>query len=328
MPLICAYMLVKETLKPAKPMISICLPVYNFIVTELANELISQAQEYNIDIEILIFDDASLSYFKERNAKIAVNPMVSYLELEQNLGRSKIRNRLADFARGNWLLFMDCDVIPANQKFLATYNSAINGAPVICGGIAYGDKPRTKELQLRWKYGIKRESKIASRRQMNPYASFLSGNFMIRKDVFNQIRFNERMSGYGHEDTLFGLDLKTKKIPIHHINNPIIHLGLEPCSEYLRKSEQGIINLVKLMDIVPDQQYNLKQNIKLLKFYCFLRRLGLTYPMQWVFTAFNPLIKKFLCNKRPSLFLFDFYKLGLISQVFVKSKKEVHEIQM
>lgn len=302
-------------------MISVCLPVYNFDVTELANELISQAQEYNIDIEILIFDDASHSYFKQHNAKIAINPMVQYLELDSNIGRSRIRNRLADFAKGTWLLFLDCDMLPTSKKFLANYNSEIDSANVICGGISYGPKPFSKELHLRWKYGMHRESKSASRRQANPYASFMSGNFMIRKDVFNQIRFNERMSGYGHEDTLFGLDLKTRKVSIQHINNTCLHLGIEPCYDYLAKTEQGIVNLVKLMDIVPEQRYNLKQNIKLLKYYCFFRRMGLTYPMQWFFTIFNPIIRSVLCANRQWLTLLDLYKLGLISQVFTKPKQ-------
>ncbi|PKP38904.1 MAG: glycosyltransferase family 2 protein, partial [Bacteroidetes bacterium HGW-Bacteroidetes-15] len=93
-------------------MISICLPVYNFDVNELTEDLLQQAREYNIDIEILVFDDASLSYYKKRNSGMASKSHIQYLEFDQNLGRSKIRNRLADFAKGNWLLFLDCDMVP------------------------------------------------------------------------------------------------------------------------------------------------------------------------------------------------------------------------
>ncbi|HNV81224.1 MAG: glycosyltransferase [Tenuifilaceae bacterium] len=299
-------------------MISICLPVYNYDITDLTDELLRQAKESNIDIEILVFDDFSISYYKKRNAAVSTLTNVSYLEFDQNLGRSKIRNRLADFAKGNWLLFMDCDVIPDSPQFLYNYNRAINEADVICGGIGYGPKPLNDKLLLRWKYGVRRESKNASRRQMSPHASFLSSNFMIKREVFHQIRFNEEISGYGHEDTLFGLDLKINNIPVYHINNPCIHLGIEPCFEYLAKTEKGIINLVRLLRIVPHQKKNLRRNIKLLRYYSFFRSIGLAYPLRWVFRVFNPIIRRLLCSTKPSIFLFDLYKMGLMAQVFNK----------
>ena len=301
-------------------MISICLPIYNFDVNELVDELLRQAREFNINIEILAFDDASLSYYKKRNTRISVNSNVHYLEFDYNLGRSRIRNRLADFAQGSWLLFLDCDMIPELPNFLNNYNSVIDQANVICGGTSYGPKPCKKELLLRWRYGVYKENKHAIRRQTRPYASFLSGNFMIRKDIFHQIRFNEAISGYGHEDTLFGLDLKRNKVPTLHIQNPCIHLGIEPCFDYLLKTEQGIINLVKLLSIVPQEKKNLRRNIKLLRVYHTFRILGLGYPLRWFFKVFNPLIRRVLCSNRPSTVLFDLYKLGMLAQLFKTDK--------
>jgi len=300
-------------------MITICLPIYNFDVTELVDELLHQARESNINIEILAFDDASLSYYKKRNSRISVNSNVHYLEFEYNLGRSRIRNRLADFAQGNWLLFMDCDMIPELPNFLNSYNSVIDQANVICGGTNYGPRPFKSELMLRWKYGVQRESKSALRRQTRPYSSFLSGNFMIRKSVFHDIRFNEAISGYGHEDTLFGLDLMRQKVPILHIQNPCIHLGLEPCFDYLIKTEQGIINLVKLLSIVPHEKKSLRQNIRLMRVYSTFRAFGLGYPLRWFFRVFNPIIRRMLCSNNPSTSLFDLYKLGMLAQLFKKT---------
>lgn len=301
-------------------MISVCIPIYNFDVTELAEELVNQANEFNINIEVLAFDDASLSYYKRRNSQVAINSNVHYLEFDQNLGRSKIRNRLADFAQGSWLLFLDCDMIPELPNFLNNYNSVIDQANVICGGISYGPKPFKSELHLRWKYGMMRESRSSARRQIKPYASFLSGNFMIRKEVFNSIRFNEEISGYGHEDTLFGLELKKNNVSILHIQNPCIHLGIEPCYDYLLKTEQGIINLVKLLRLVPpSQQKELKRNIRLLKYYSVFRKLGLSHPLRWFFRVFNPVLRKFLCSAKPSIIILDLYKLGMIAQLFKKA---------
>ena len=297
-------------------MLSILIPAYNFDVVDLAEELLRQAKQIDTPIEVLIIDDHSLSYFRKRNASLASRSRVSYLELDYNIGRSKIRNRLVDFASGEWLLFLDCDMVISRPDFLQNYISRLGEAPVICGGIGYGIRPMSSEYILRWKYGIVRESKPALRRQMFPHWSFLSGNFMISREVYNQIRFNEEISGYGHEDTLFGLELKHRNIPVLHIDNQAIHIGLEPCYEYLAKSEQGIVNLIKLLQIAPDMKPELQRAVRLLRVSRFMNFFRLNKPLSWVFMIFNPIIRRHLCSKRPSLILLDIYKLGLAARLF------------
>ena len=271
-----------------------------------------------MNTEILVFDDHSISFYRKRNAALASKTNVSYLEFDQNIGRSRIRNHLASFAKGQWLLFLDCDMLPESNLFLKNYDDSLGKANVICGGIQYGPKPFKSELLLRWKYGVLRESRLANRRQQKPYASFMSGNFLISKVLFNKIRFNEEMSGYGHEDTLFGLELKRNKASILHIDNPTLHLGLESCYQYLVKSEQGVVNLVRLLRIVPEMRKDLEQNIRLLRIYIIFRSVGLGHPLRWFFRLFNPLIRRILCGNKPSLTLFDLYKVGMLAQVYSK----------
>lgn len=304
-------------------MISVCLPVYNFDVTELVEELLRQSIEHKVSIEVLVFDDRSISFYRKRNAMLSSKSNVSYLEFDQNLGRSRIRNHLASFAMGDWLLFMDCDMMPETDHFLKTYAENQSQADVICGGIQYGPKPYKPELMLRWKYGMMRQSRIPSKRQQAPYASFTSGNFMITKEIFNGIRFNEEISGYGHEDTLFALDLQHKGIPILHINNPTQHLGIEPCYEYLIKSEQGVVNLVRLLRIVPNMRKELEANIRLLKLYSRFRAFGMGYPLRWFFRLFNPVIRRMICNNNSSLVLFALYKVGMLAQIYRKPNLSV-----
>jgi glycosyltransferase involved in cell wall biosynthesis len=297
-------------------MISICIPVFNFDVTELVEMLLEQSKGIEEKVEILVFDDRSTSFYKKRNQLLSKHDNVSYLEFENNLGRSRIRNRLADFSAGRSLLFLDCDMIPSDTNFLRNYAEARELVPVVVGGIAYGPKPFKYELLLRWKYGIVREAHNENYRQINPYRSFMSGNFLIDKEVFNQIRFNEDILGYGHEDTLFSLELKHLKVPILHINNTCIHLGIEPNFEYLAKSEQSLVNLVRLLKIAPHMRKELFSNVRILRFYRLLRNLGLAYPLRWFFRVFNPMIRRILCSSRPSLFLLDLYKVGLIARVY------------
>lgn len=299
-------------------MISICIPVYNFDVTELTDSLLEQSNRIGYPIEILLFDDHSLSYFKNINSKLNNRRDVNYLEFDFNIGRSKIRNRLADFASGHWLLFLDCDMVIDDPDFLQDYVNVLTKADVICGGIKYGKKPFREELVLRWKYGVHRECRKAIRRQISPYNSFMSGNFLISSEVFHTIRFNEEISGYGHEDTVFGIELKRRKISILHIDNPSLHLGLEPCFDFLQKSEQGVINLTKLMQNAPDLRKDLEKTVKILRVFKLLRFLGLVLLLRWVFRVINPVIRRSLCSRHPSLIMFDVYKLALLAKLYTK----------
>lgn len=299
-------------------MISICIPVYNFDVTELTDSLLEQSNQIGYPIEILLFDDHSLSYFRNINSKLNSRKDVNYLEFDFNIGRSKIRNRLADFASGHWLLFLDCDMVIDDPDFLIDYVNVLTKADVICGGIKYGKKPFREELVLRWKYGVHRECRKAIRRQLSPYNSFMSGNFLISSEVFHTIRFNEEISGYGHEDTVFGIELKRRKLSILHIDNPSLHLGLEPCFDFLQKSEQGVINLTKLMQNASELRKDLEKTVKILRVFKILRFLGLVLLLRWVFRVINPAIRRSLCSRHPSLIMFDVYKLAILAKLYTK----------
>ena len=117
---------------------------------------------------------------------------VIYIELEKNIGRSAIRNLFLEHAKYDNLLFLDCDSIISSEEdfFVEKYlqhNSEKVG--VICGGCDYPIKSPRIKFRLRWKYGIKRELKMAEERAKNPYKSFMTSNFMIKKDVLkNKVR--------------------------------------------------------------------------------------------------------------------------------------------
>jgi glycosyltransferase involved in cell wall biosynthesis len=306
-------------------MISICIPIYNFDVTELVEELLKQANHINYPVEVLLFDDHSQNYYRERNSQLASRSNINYLDFDFNIGRSKIRNRLADVAKGEWLLFLDCDVMVDDPDYLKRYIDNLPKAKVICGGRKYGPKPFRKELLLRWRYGVGRECKTAFFRQVNPYSSFISGNFIIENETFQKIRFNEELSGYGHEDTLLGLDLKKQKVEILHIDNPTVHLGLDANYEFIVKTEQGVLNLARILHIMPCMRRDIEKSIKLLKVFRFLRHIGMLYPLRWVFKALTPIIKRRLCGYKPSILLLDIYKLSLLAKIYSPKWKNIDQ---
>ncbi len=292
-------------------MISILIPIYNFDVRNYVQELYLQAFSLNIAYEILLVDDASDKKYQLQNKNLISFSGVQYIQLQTNIGRSKIRNYLAKKAKYNYLLFTDCDSEVPDKFFVKKYIEQCKNETVVCGGTIYKyKKPENQEQFLRWYYGTNRESTSYIERNKYPNRSFMTGNFLISKSILNKIRFDEKITRYGHEDTLFGYELKKLGIKINHINNPLIHIGIETSEIFIEKTKISVENLKYITE-----KYNypdLYKDIKLLKVY---KKISFLRPLvKIVFIISKKLIERNLKSKKPKLFLFDFYKLGLISR--------------
>jgi len=250
-------------------MLSVLIPVYNFNVVPFVKELKAQCISSNISFEIICLDDCSDNSFKTKNSVLANQEYVVYEELPENIGRSKIRNRLAEIAKYENLLFLDCDSKTNNSNFISNYITEINGKSVVYGGRNYEkNKPENPKEYFRWWYGVNRETINSSERKKAIYNHFMTNNFCIPKSIFLAIKLDETINGYGHEDTLFGIELKKKQVPIHHIENPLCHIGLEDFKTFISKTEEGIINLNKLIN-----QQKVDESIKLLRAYDKAKKL-------------------------------------------------------
>ncbi|KQB37707.1 glycosyltransferase family 2 protein [Flavobacterium aquidurense] len=287
-------------------MLSILIPVYNYNIFSLAEILHDQVSKCNIDFEIICLDDGS-DFFISENEKINQFKNTTYYTLEQNIGRSAIRNLLAQKAIYKNLLFLDADTIPVHSNFISNYILQINNnEKIIYGGILYQSKKPQKEQLLRWIYGNKREALSTLERANNPYISFLTLNFLISKSIFSKIKFNEKIPNLRHEDTLFSFELMQNKIEVVHIQNPVYHLGIEDSEAFLRKSEEAVIGLKNLVDshLITSDYVKLSHYFEIVKKY-YLRSL-----IAFWFKIFKPFFLKQLLSKKPSLFLFDIYRLG------------------
>ena len=115
--------------------------------------------------EILCLDDASSDEYRQRNMQIQSLSNVVYEELADNLGRSRARNALADKAKYDTLLFLDCDMAVTSDVFVREYVHALNGTGVVVGGVAYDSaRPDNPDHLLRWTYGHQRESQSSKKR--------------------------------------------------------------------------------------------------------------------------------------------------------------------
>ena len=294
-------------------MLSILIPVYNFDIRPLVEELQKQCVEATIPFEIICLDDFSRANFRQKHKVLNDLQGVKYQELEDNIGRSRIRNRLGEMGQYDFLLFMDCDSKIVRSDFIKRYLKQLDKKAVLCGGVEYSTSPpKSIDHYFHWFYGSRREQKLASERALAPYNSFMTGQFLIPKKLFLDIQFEESIQEYGHEDTLFGLALKKRQIPIHHLDNPMRHIGLEETQVFLTKSKQAVENLGQI------SKKNLGIEAKLLNTYNKISKLGLSSPIGTIGNLSEPAMLKNFHSSRPNLHFFDLYKLTHLIRVMEK----------
>ena len=301
-------------------MISILIPVYNCNIVSLVYELHNQAAIASVAMEIIVVDDCSSELLRDQNKDVKKLPGVTFTELERNIGRASIRNKLAGMATYPTLLFMDCDSEVPDRDYIKKFLPFCGKDVVVCGGRIYRPVPPDEpEMMLRWLYGIKREQLPVDVRSKDPYHSFMTNNFLISSSILSKIQFDESLVQYGHEDTLFGFELKKRGIPVIHIQNPLIHTGLEITREFLRKTREGIENLVILVAQGKIDREGF-EDIRILRAYNKMYRFGLVNLYLKFFYQFERSILKNLMGINPNLFGFDLYKLAVLAKTIRKNK--------
>lgn len=294
-------------------MLSILIPTYNYNVFPLVNEISEQCIYEKINFEIIVLDDASQNFHVENN-EINSLSNCSYAVLNQNIGRSAIRNLLSTKASFENLLFLDADVRTRSDQFIKNYIRFIKNNSnygVVYGGIVYQEnKPDNNQL-LRWIYGNKREALAAEKRNEKVYVSFLTLNFLIKKKVFKTVRFNEDIPNLRYEDLLFSFDLMKKNIPLQHINNQVIHNGIETSEVFLQKTNDSLKGLKFLLS----NNYLPANYAKISAIFDLLKQSKLLFVINFIYKKRKKSFEKNLLGNKPSLFIYDIYRLGYFSQL-------------
>ena len=116
---------------------------------------------------------------------------------------------------------MDGDAEVCSPIYINKYIAFCKEECLVIGGTAYDSNEHNPKFSLRLKYGREREAKIFenSLNSGSKVLNFATFNFLITKSIFNRIRFDETIRGYGHEDTLFGHQ-------VHKLNYKIIYIQI------------------------------------------------------------------------------------------------------
>ncbi|WP_299670188.1 glycosyltransferase family A protein [uncultured Polaribacter sp.] len=292
-------------------MLSVLIPTYNYNAFFLVEKMHQQLILEKIDFEIICFDDGSKSLLNTKNEEINTLSFAVFKSLENNIGRSAIRNLLAKKATYKWLLFLDADVIPSASNFIKKYVACFQqNNTVFCGGLLYEDKKENFNL-LRYKYGKKHEEVSLENREKNPEKYFFTANFLIHKEVFNSVKFEEKLMQYGREDLLFSLGLIKKGYKIKHINNEVFHLGIDNNALFVSKTKKAMENLVFLenQQLIDEKEISLLNLVKRIK----------TIKMTKLVGNLNATFEK-LAIKKSSVFFLNCMKVSYVC--YLKSEHE------
>ncbi|MBK0383433.1 glycosyltransferase family 2 protein [Pedobacter sp. SD-b] len=291
-------------------MLSICIPHFNYQNPLLFNTLKEQCERLRLKFEILIIDDASQNNKKKYLQQFERKPF-RIIYLDKNIGRSAIRNLLAKEAAYGLLLFLDADGKIEDHNFIKTYLDNIK-ADIVSGGRAYADLKPDNNHFLHWNYGFNIESKNQG--------FFHSNNFMIRKSVFDNLRFGEQIKDYGYEDVVFGLEAKLLGISMAIINNKVIHDDLKNNRLFLNDVDQSLINLLKIIDI--KKQLQIVDFVGISKRYKFLGKFYLTNLLSIKNSSITEKIRGLLIENptKNSNLMLTIYKLYKYHQIRLKQK--------
>lgn len=300
--------------------LSIIIPTFNDECATLVKELQAQCEESmakgNLlsNYEIIVGDDGSTdNAIITTNKEINSLPHCKYIAKQENTGRAAVRNFLANEAKFNKILLIDCGRILIRKNFISEYLRYDN---VVYGGY---DVPTLSCMSHNLRYRYERAclpEHTAEKRRLHPYQNFNTCNVLIPKGIILAHPFNENFRRYGYEDVAYGDELRKAGVKILHIDNPMGLCHFESNELFVSKTEESIQTLVDFRKQLLGYS-RLLDAYKLLK-HCHLARLSCK-----ILNPFMPAIRRQLIGNSPSLLLFKIYKIAFLLRYMnkVKSKK-------
>lgn len=287
--------------------ISVCIPIYNFDVRELVDDLKKEIKNQSIDAEIVLIDDASEENFRQINNELQ-NKVEQFVLLEKNIGRSRIRNLFLNYTKGDFLLFLDCDVKIDDKNFLANYLKEIDqnrGVEVLYGNFKI-DPAHSGTLRNR--YSVEKE--IFSVERSSDFALLKTVNFIIKRNVLEKFPFNEVLLNYGYEDFVFAKTLEFSKVKFSAIQNPVIHFDDASNEDFLNKTKTAIDSLCLLLQNSDNEKFI--KDIKVYRVAKKIKNIKMKSTFLFLYSLLEKKIVMNLLSKNPNLKYFDLYKLGLL----------------
>lgn len=263
------------------PVISVLIPVFRRDPSLLLTALDACTRRPDATVEILVADDGSPGRGTARIIAGAIEQIalpVLFLRSPKNVGRAAIRNRLCDRARGEYVLFLDCDMVLKDPHYLENYLDAIRNQPidVSFGGLAMSHSwKETAEFELYACVSQRSHCVSAAKRQEQASKYTYTCNLLVRRTLATEHPFCEEFRGWGWEDTEWALRV-SKIISIRHLENPVLHDGVLPPEVMIARIEESIPNFQLICKLHPEEifRYPLYRAAKIFSRVPFKKRIA------------------------------------------------------
>jgi glycosyltransferase involved in cell wall biosynthesis len=228
------------------PRLSVVTPFRGYDATALL-EAMTPAPA---DVEFILLDDGSA------NAQLTADVIAAASRLgasarvivwRSNRGRAAARNRLIAAARGEYVLFLDADMLPDRPTFLLHWLSVTRcqQPDVAFGGLSLRRAVCSPDTALHYDLFGHSDCRAVEERALAPAQSTASSNLLVRRDFLIHHPFDPGFTGWGFEDTDWALRAQ-ERTHILHVDNPATHAGLDTVDTLLRKSAEAGPNFARL----------------------------------------------------------------------------------
>lgn len=231
----------------AAPRLSVLIPTFR----DDPSALLKALDDPMARAEIIVLDDGSGDDALAKRIAGRIERLrlpARFIRLASNEGRAKGRNRLASHARAGHFLFLDSDMLPDPENFLARWAALAEGEnmPIAFGGFTLEQTPLRPEHALHRAMALKSDCTPAPERAKSPEKHVFTSNLLVRRDVFQAVEFDEGFTGWGWEDVEWAMRVG-RRHPILHIDNSASHLGLDTAPAMAAKYEQSASNFARVV---------------------------------------------------------------------------------
>ncbi|ANP47677.1 glycosyltransferase family 2 protein [Candidatus Viadribacter manganicus] len=235
------------------PRLSVLTPFYRYD----PSAMLKHFGRVPAGVEFVLLDDGSASAELVSNVVTALHNTgapARVIVSGQNLGRARARNRLVSEANGDYVLFLDADMLPDAPAFLSVWLGIIEtqGPRVAFGGLSLAQAQRTPETALHFALFGGSDCQPARRRARRAAQATASSNLLVERDFLIAHPFDSHFTGWGFEDTDWALDV-ARVAEIMHVENSATHAGLDDVTTLMRKSAEAGPNFGRLARKHPTQ---------------------------------------------------------------------------
>jgi glycosyltransferase involved in cell wall biosynthesis len=218
---------------------SIVISVYNQRETlrQALDALRRQIKNLKV-FEVIVVDDGSSDGTGELVRKLRYPIFLKYLPSGVNKGRPHNRNRGLEKAAGEWVIFIDGDMVPG-EGFIESYMKAWKEFPngVLVGSWRF---PASREAS-KWDRYFESRGRLAMKSGQELRGKyFTSDNFSIRRETLTRLQgFDTSFEGWGGEDTEFGLRLEKNHFQIFNVREAFCyHFQAKTLDDILKEYER------------------------------------------------------------------------------------------